>query len=304
MPAEVKRKTHAPESSFVSLLSGWAQQGVNSFFATQRILLDLAIRQNASVMNLLRERLSDTRHSPTVLLTEMADEGVSTFIEAQKVLLELARQQSGIVTTGVKERAGESVAAVATTDLVRRSIETFIDMQLEFLKIAGKHSHSWLEAAKVGKTPQADSVVAVAQESMENFVRAQKRFIDVVADETAKATGAKHVPAKKMKKTDVARLARQATDSFLDAQKKLFDLAGKQVNTNLKVADRALEAVRPFPFLPIGDLTREGVKSFVEAQKALMEMWKSQNGHKHEAGKEHHPKRPVHRAKPAAAAVA
>jgi len=303
MPADVKHKTHTPESSFVSLLSGWAQQGVNSFFATQRILLDLAIRQNASVMNLLRERLSDPRHSPTALLTEMAGEGVSTFIEAQKVLLELARQQGEIVTTGVKERVGGSVAAAATTDLVRRSIETFIEMHLDFLKIADKQTHAWLEAAKAGKAPQADSVVAVAQESMENFVRAQKRFLDVVADETAKATGGKHVPAKKMKKTELAGLARKATDSFVDAQKKLFDLAGRQVHANLKVADRALDAVRPFPFVPLGDLTREGVKSFVDAQKALIEMWKSQNGHKHEAAKETHHKRPVHKAKAAHAAA-
>lgn len=52
MPASVKSespRTHHGESSFVSLLSGWAQQGVQSFFATQRILLDLAMRQNASL---------------------------------------------------------------------------------------------------------------------------------------------------------------------------------------------------------------------------------------------------------------
>ena len=42
---------HPRESSFISLLSGWAQQGVQSYFATQRILLDLAMRQNASVIH-------------------------------------------------------------------------------------------------------------------------------------------------------------------------------------------------------------------------------------------------------------
>ena len=48
MPTTVKSessRTHSGESSFVSLLSGWAQQGVQSFFATQRILMDLAMRQ-------------------------------------------------------------------------------------------------------------------------------------------------------------------------------------------------------------------------------------------------------------------
>ena len=41
---------HERPSSFVSLLSGWAQQGLESFFATQRILVDLAMRQNTNAM--------------------------------------------------------------------------------------------------------------------------------------------------------------------------------------------------------------------------------------------------------------
>src|SRR6185437_6419075 len=99
MPAVAKfesSRTHSGESSFVTLLSGWMQQGVNSFFATQRILLDLAMRQNASVMHLLRERLADPHHSPAAILTELAGEGMSNFIEAQKVLLNLAQEQNQI----------------------------------------------------------------------------------------------------------------------------------------------------------------------------------------------------------------
>ena len=48
MPATIKTdspRTHTGDSSFVSIVSGWAQQGVQTFFATQRILLDLAMRQ-------------------------------------------------------------------------------------------------------------------------------------------------------------------------------------------------------------------------------------------------------------------
>ncbi len=44
MPRPIKHGpiTHpARESSFVSLLSGWVQQGVENLFATQRIMVDL-----------------------------------------------------------------------------------------------------------------------------------------------------------------------------------------------------------------------------------------------------------------------
>lgn len=39
---------HAKESPLLAILSGWGQQAVQTLFATQHILLDLAMRQNAS----------------------------------------------------------------------------------------------------------------------------------------------------------------------------------------------------------------------------------------------------------------
>ena len=272
MPAAATYRAHPRESSCVSVFSGWAQQGVQSFFATQRILLDLAMRQNANVMHALRQQLSDPHHSPTAIFGEVAGEGVTNFIEGQKVLLDLGRQQNEILMTGVKERIGDWPAAHAMTDLLRRSVDTFIHMQEEFLKIAGKQTHTWVEAARTGKPYQPEHLVDMAREGMENFVKAQKQFLDFIAEETAKATSGKHNgAAKKVKKTEMADLARQATESFIEAQKKLVDVAGKQMNANVKMAGKAMESMKPFPFLPLADLTREGVKSYVDAQKALME---------------------------------
>ena len=306
MPAVVRTegsRTHPRDSSFISVLSGWAQQGVQSFFATQRILLDLAMRQNANVMHVLREQLSDPQHSPTAILGEMAGEGVSHFIEGQKVLLELGKQQNEILLTGVKERIGNSPAAHALTDLLRRSVDTFIHMQEEFLKIADKQTHTWIDAAKTGKPYQPDKVVDLAREGMENFVKAQKQFLDLVAEETGKVAGGKHHgEVKKLKKTELSELARQATESFIEAQKKLVDVAGKQMNANVKSAGKAVGLLQPFPFLPLAELTREGVKSYVDAQKALMEaMVKPAIQKQHTAKPVHGRKAP--RAK-AAAAVA
>jgi len=274
-------RTHSKESSFVSLLTGWAQQGVQSFFATQRILLDLAMRQNASIMHSVRQQLSDPHHSPAALLGEVAGEGVTNFIEAQKVLLELGQKQNEILMTGVKERVGDSPAAHAVADLLRRSVDTFVQMQQEFLKIAGKQTHTWLEAAKAGKPYQGEDLVEMAREGMEKFIKAQKQFMDVIADETARATGGKRSETtKKIKKTDVSTLAREATESFIEAQKKLVDLAGQQMNTNVQAAGKVIDLMKPFPFLPLGELTREGVKSYVDAQRALMDVMVKPANHK------------------------
>src|SRR5256885_7632669 len=53
-------------------------------FATQRILVDLAMRQNASVMHAVREQLSDPHRSPTAILSEIAENGMTNFLEGQK----------------------------------------------------------------------------------------------------------------------------------------------------------------------------------------------------------------------------
>jgi len=276
MPAATKTETsrhHPRESSFVSILSGWAEQGVQSFFATQRILLDLAMRQNANIMHALRQQLTDPHHSPAAILSEVAGEGMNNFIEGQKVLLDLGKQQHEILMTGVQEHIGNWPGAQPMTDLLRRSVETFIHMQEEFLKIAGKQTHTWVEAAKAGKPFHGEPLMELAREGMENFVKAQKQFLDVIVEETAKVTGKKaNGAARKVKKTELAELARKATESFIDAQKKLVDVAGKQMNASVKTAGKSLELLRPFPFLPLAELTREGVKSYVDAQKALMDV--------------------------------
>ena len=310
MPAATKTETsriHPRESSFVSILSGWAQQGVQSFFATQRILLDLAMRQNANVMHTLRQQLTDPNHSPTALLSEVAGEGMTNFLEGQKVLLDLGKQQNEILMASVKERVGDWPAAQAMADVLQRSVETFIHMQEEFLKIASKQTHTWVEATKAGKPFHGEPLVDLAREGMENFVKAQKHFLDVIAEETAKVTGGKRTngAAKKIKKTELAELARRATESLIDAQKKLVDVAGKQINANVKTAGKSVELLRPFPFVPLADLTREGVKSYVDAQKALMDVVvKPVAEHKHPGQPARRTKKAKARTKKAAAAAA
>jgi len=265
-------RSHPRESSFINLMSGWAQQGVQSYFATQRILMDLAMRQNSSVMHALKERLNDPLHSPAHVLTELAEEGMSNLTGAHKIFLDLAKRQNEIVLTGVKERIGDSAPAVAIADLLRRSLDIAIDMQHDFLHIAEKQSHTWMEKARTGKALQGDAVIDLAREAMEKFVHAEKQLLDAIAEGTAKAN--RKVPGgatQKAKKTELAELARRATESFIEAQKRMVDVVGRQADANFKTAGRTMDFLKPLKVMPLSDWTREGVKSFVDAQKALMD---------------------------------
>ncbi len=259
--------THNP-SSFLTLVSGWVQQGVENVFATERVIVDLAMRKSADAMKSLREGVSAPEHSPAAILTELTIEGTSSFIEAQRILLNLAQHENDIVMGGVKERVSASVPATATTDMVRRTIDTFIGMHQEFLKITSKQTLDWLEQAGKGKysgTHAAD----LAREAMGNFVDSQKKFLDVIAQETTRMTSGKSAE-KAVKKTELAKLARDASNAFIDVQKKLLDIAGQQMNVNLKAATRALEVIKPFRLLPMANITGEGVKRFVDAEKAMI----------------------------------
>lgn len=304
MPQETMHDpmAHARPSTIVSLLSGWVQQGMESFFATQRILVDVAMRQNASAMKAMRDSLSDPEHSPVALLSELAVEGTANYIDAQRILLDLVQQENEILMEGVKERVSGSNGATALVNLVRRSIDGFVDMQHEFLTMASKHSQEWIHDAQKGKPLNGDRLIEVAREGMENFVNAQKKFLDVIAEETALATSDRHDRGgKTAKKSDVAQLARESANALIDAQKKLLDVASAQMKANFKVANRSAEMLAPFR-LPIAKLTGEGVKTFVDREKAMIDsvMRPPKNG----AGARKRPRKTTRVRKPRAAAAA
>jgi len=271
MKQEVKSVPQARESSFVNLLSGWVQQGVENFFATQRILVDLAMRQNGTVIDVLREKLTAPDFRPVAVAKEFAGEGLVNFIEAQKLLFALAQRENEILATAVKERMGGFAITDALMNTMHRSVDTFVEMQLEYLKSAGKHVHGRLAAVKAGEAYEGDTVVELAREALENFVQAQKKFLHVVSEETSNLTGGKEVTMGKVKKTELTELAKQAADSFIDVQKKLMDVAARQIHVTLKTAGTAAKMMPTVPYRDIPDLTREGFRSFVEAEKAVIE---------------------------------
>ena len=83
-----------------------------------------------------------------------------------------------------------------------------------------------------------------------------------------------------------------------------MDVAGRQMNANVKTAGKTLDLLRPFPFLPLGELTREGVKSYVDAQRELMDvMVKPVVEHKHAGTAKHHRAKATRHAKKHAAAA-
>ncbi len=286
---------HAAASSFGSLLVGWAQQGVDNFLATQRILADFATRKTTSAIKTLREEMSHPEHSPAAILTELAVEMTANVTEAQRVLLNLAHQENEILMAGIKERVGGSATALAVADRLSRAVETFVEMQQEFLTIASKHTQRRL--AKAGEAPDMSWLMDATREAMEQFVKTQKKFLDIVMEGEGKTRG-KMEGAKK--KTEIAKIAREASNSIVDAQKKLLDLAGQQLHANVQAASRTVDLVNAIRPSGLPSFHGDGIKKFVNAEKELLEsIIKPDNGTKAKAGS----RRPARR-RPAAAHTA
>ena len=172
---------------------------------------------------------------------------------------------------GVKERVGDSSAAVAMTDLMRRSFDTLITMQQDFLTLTSKQTLQWLEAVQAGKPYQSKHLVELAQEAMAKFVHAHRKLLDVLTQETVKATSGKSEPHKPAKKTDAAKLAREASALLIDAQKKVLDVVGQQMNTNLNTATQAVKTLSPARLASVTELPVRAAKTFFEGEKAWLQ---------------------------------
>jgi len=94
-------------------------------------------------------------------------------------------RENEILTTVVKQRIGGPAPVAAVTDLFSRGVETVIGMQQHLLTLAARQTDEWIDATKSGEPFEGLQLTALARESMETFVRSQKKFLDVLAEETA-----------------------------------------------------------------------------------------------------------------------
>ena len=213
----------------------------------------------------------EDEHSPVAILTELAIEGTSSVVEAHRTLLNLVQQENNIILNGFKEQVSGFLPVVAMTDLVRRSLDTLIGMQQELLTITNKQALRWFEQGKAGKIDFSAHAFDFAREEVDAFVHAHKQLLDVLSEETAKATsGKRDQHARHAKKTEWSKVVRDAADAFLDAQKRLLDVLGQQMNVNLDAATHAGNFLSPSRFLPVATIAGERVKNFVDAETSLV----------------------------------
>ena len=179
-----KSTTGAKGSGPASTLANWARQGMESFVATQKILLDLVAQQNSLALGFVRERVNFSPLRPLTGMVELTGQGITNFVAAQKILLDLAAEENALVLCGVKDGLGLSGTAAAMTDAVRDGVKAFVGMQKKFLDMVDEQTKAAVGALTEGKPYEGKSLAEVTRQGLENFISTQKKFLDLVTEAT------------------------------------------------------------------------------------------------------------------------
>jgi hypothetical protein len=276
MAVKIGESENAP--SPVNALAGWARQGIDSFMAAQKILLDLMGQQNALVIGMVRERLSKAGVPAGDAIAKNADHAVRSLTDAGKILLDLAASETELVVEGVKEAVPLPATASALANLLRHRVMTLINLQTRLLESAAEQTHEAIASYREGKGLMATgaSAAELARRGIESFVETEKKFLDLAADEVSMAThgeknGDGHKPARARYKV-LAELARESGEKYIQAQKKLLDLAVEQMESAGKSNGKHGESARDEARTSWRDLSEKNVRNFVTAQKSLIEL--------------------------------
>jgi len=274
MPEKSKETRVAPSPA--DQLVSWARQGIESFMAAQKILLDLTAQQNALVIGMVRERLSKPRFRPGPAIARAADKGVENMTAAGKILLDLAAGETALVVDGLNQALPLPRVAGTVAKVVRHRVTTLIDMQKHLLDAAAEETHTVAESYRAGKglTAAGASAIELARRGIETLVETEKKFLDLAAHEVAvaaKGDGEDRKPARARHKA-LAELAREGGEKYIEAQKKLLNLAIEQMESGGEVASERFEAAQTEARSSWGSLTEKSVRNLVTAQKSLMDL--------------------------------
>jgi len=104
-------------------------------------------------------------------------------------------------------------------------------------------------------------------------VESEKKFLDLAAHEVSAATNGGKPNGKPRERMEVlTKLAREGAEKYMDAQKRLLELAIEELETVQKAMGDRKVAERKALQRSWGELTEKGVKNLMAAEKSLLDL--------------------------------
>ena len=212
--------------------------------------------------------------SITGMIGEWIRQGTDGFIATQKILLDLAAQQNALALTVLRERLGFAPAGSKTladfTSTGIKNMKNLMEAERVILDIVARQSSIVSEGFMPAvKGTAAEGLAEVVRQGMDNFVGAQKQFIDILE---AQAEGAM-TDFGEGKRFDTGRLSEFARDgmrNFLQSQKRFLDIVEEQLTVSKQPAGEGAENGQQS--VDIFETAKKSVNAFIDAQQRLLDL--------------------------------
>lgn len=182
-----------PEARGPAMLAHLSHTTIEKFVEIQKVTLDLAVQQSATITRMFKQGLSMAGMSPVAALFDLGQGGVAALVDAQKGILDLAVQQSAQATGAYMEQTDMLSGRLA--DSARELGDRIVEAQRAMFDFAAKQNAVLMD---VLSNPAGQATAAPMQmlvdsyrQGMDMLMKMQRQLLDVASKPpTAKAAGA------------------------------------------------------------------------------------------------------------------
>ncbi len=159
-------------------------RGVERMAEVQKQWIDVAVQQNAEMLDLLKKAAEKVPGAPRLAMLDVANGAVKRYADTQKAAVEFALEQSRIWTDTFKDRTSTvSKSTESTANVAKQAMERSFAVQKRALEHTAAQTKAVMDAAKrqFGFTgTQADAMTDTFRRGVDTIVEAQKELLDIV----------------------------------------------------------------------------------------------------------------------------
>lgn len=156
--------------------------GVGRIADVQKKGLDIAIQQNAELIDVWKKAIQKVPGTPGLFLLELGASGFDHYAEVQKAAIDLVVEQSKAFADVLKERAATATNANEEVDqFTKKSIERVVAMQKKALDQSAAQAKAVVETSskQFGEGSPVEMAAGSMQRGVDAIVDAQKELLDM-----------------------------------------------------------------------------------------------------------------------------
>ena len=255
-----------------SLFADVLRQGVDTFAAYQKMLVDVAAQNSGTLLGWVEESLARPA-APGMI--ELAARSTRAFLESQRIMLDLAVQQSrsGLVMLQKVMTDDQNEAMREFRGMLEEAAAAFVSAQKRLLDFAGEQAEIILKGAGEANAAGASALAQMARLSAQAIAAfPAKQFLDTTSKqmEDASERVKRHFEAlySGALNPEFVDRSRQSFQNYITLQQKLTE----QATLLMQDWSRAWQSGSSFqPEVTFADLARSGMESYVRTQQDLLE---------------------------------